>query len=132
MSGPSGTPGGRSQDSAGGSEYGDTDKRGHPAQTIHPEFEHRLECAVLEHEHGGSKTKNEEQARNVAIRILDEFEELLDRKDITVPSDDREGGADEARLYGSEYSGLEEDITAILLDTAGDTCDERGEPQSHT
>jgi len=72
---------------------------------------------------------NEEQARSVAIRILDELEELLDYKDITVPSADREGGADEARLYGSEYSWLEETITAILLDTAGD---ERSEAQSHT
>ncbi len=75
---------------------------------------------------------NEEHARTFAIRILDEFEDLLTRKNITVPSDERDGGVDEARLYGSEYSGLEEAITTILLDTASDTSDERGEPHSHT
>ena len=34
---------------------------------------------------------NEEKAREIAIRILDEFEELLAAKGIMVPSEDREG-----------------------------------------
>ena len=34
---------------------------------------------------------NEEKVREIAIQILDEFEELLAAKGITIPSDDREG-----------------------------------------
>jgi hypothetical protein len=52
--------------------------------------------------------------RELAVEILDKFEELLDSKDITIPSSDREGSPDEARLYGSEYFALEDGITDIL------------------
>jgi len=55
------------------------------------------------------------KARQTAIHILDEFEELLDEKGVTVPSSDREGREEEARLYGSEYYSLEDAITAILV-----------------
>jgi len=40
---------------------------------------------------------NASKARRVAIEILDEFEELLDRKGITIPSEDREGREEESR-----------------------------------
>lgn len=46
--------------------------------------------------------------------ICDEVENLLDEKDITIPSDDREGDPDEARLYGMEYSSLQESIEGTL------------------
>jgi len=59
---------------------------------------------------------NARKARRVAIRILDEFEELLDEKNVTIPSSDREGREEEARLYGWEYSSLEGAITAILVE----------------
>ena len=59
---------------------------------------------------------NEEQAREIAIQILDEFEELLAAKGIKIPSDDREGRKEEARLYGEEYWRLEDNIVQILME----------------
>ena len=56
------------------------------------------------------------KARRVANRIVDEFEELLAEKGIMVPSNDREGGKEEACLYGSEYYSLEDAVTDILID----------------
>jgi len=50
---------------------------------------------------------NEEKDRDIAIRILDEFEELLAAKGIMVPSGDREGRGEEACVYGSEYYEME-------------------------
>ena len=56
-----------------------------------------------------------EREREIAIEILDEFEELLAAKGIKIPSDDREsGGENEACLYGSEYYELEDAIADIL------------------
>ena len=58
-----------------------------------------------------------EKEREIAIEILDEFEELLGRKEIKIPSEDREPDGevpDEACLYGSEYYELEDIITDIL------------------
>ena len=59
---------------------------------------------------------NEEQAREVTIAILDEFEELLAAKGIKVPSEDREGVPGEARLCGEEKSRLKEAIAGLLLE----------------
>jgi hypothetical protein len=56
------------------------------------------------------------KARRVAIEILDEFEELLDRKGIMIPSEDREGREEEACIYGTEYYELEDVITDILVE----------------
>jgi hypothetical protein len=61
-------------------------------------------------------TMNARKARRIAIRILDEFEELLDEKNVTIPSSDREGREEEARLYGSEYYTLEDAISEILVE----------------
>ncbi len=55
-----------------------------------------------------------EQARKKAIKILDEFEELLEEKNITIPDEDREGNKEEARIYGSSYYLLEDKITEII------------------
>jgi hypothetical protein len=52
--------------------------------------------------------------RELSIEILDLFEELLEEKNITIPSEDREGNESEARIYGSEYYSLEDRITEIL------------------
>ena len=46
---------------------------------------------------------NPRQAKEIAIRVLNEFEELLAGKGIMIPSDDREGRDEEACIYGSEY-----------------------------
>ena len=59
---------------------------------------------------------NARRARRIAIRILDEFEDLLDEKNVAIPSSDREGREEEARLYGSEYYPLEDAITEILVE----------------
>jgi len=59
---------------------------------------------------------NADKARQVAIQILDEFEELLDEKGIMIPSDDREGREAEACLYGTEYYRLEDTIADMLVE----------------
>ena len=58
---------------------------------------------------------NEEQAREIAIQILDEFEDMLAGKGIKIPSNDREGREEEACVYGCEYYELEDAIVDILL-----------------
>ena len=62
---------------------------------------------------------NEEQAREIAIQILDEFEKLLAAKGIRVPSEDRERRDEEACLYGREYYELENGVTGILVEEVG-------------
>ena|GEM_PF-6308394 len=42
---------------------------------------------------------NEAKAREIAIQVLEEFEELLAVKGIKIPSDDHEGREEEAREY---------------------------------
>lgn len=49
-----------------------------------------------------------------AWAILECFEDLLDEKEIDIPSDDREGKDEEARLYGMEYFDLEDKIIGLL------------------
>lgn len=56
------------------------------------------------------------EVKEKAIAILDSFENLLEEKDITIPSDDREGEESEARLFGSEYYNLEDEIINIISD----------------
>ena len=58
---------------------------------------------------------NSKRAREVAIRIVDEFEELLAEEGIMIPSADCEGGEEEACLYGTEYYLLEDTVTDILV-----------------
>ncbi len=60
----------------------------------------------------------EDRARQIAVLILDEFEEMLAGKGISIPSVDREGKPQEACLYGTEYYELEDVITDILMETA--------------
>lgn len=56
----------------------------------------------------------DEPERATAIKILEEFENLLEEKNVTIPSKDREGNKEEARLYGSEYYAMEDKIVKIL------------------
>jgi hypothetical protein len=58
----------------------------------------------------------EEDARELAIAIVDEFEELLAERGIKIPSRDRKGDEEEACIYGSEYYALEDAVVAILMD----------------
>ena len=55
-----------------------------------------------------------DEVHEVACRILGKFEELLERKGIKIPSEDRDGEQDEACLFGSEYRELEDAILLIL------------------
>ena len=52
--------------------------------------------------------------REIAIQILDLFEDLLADNGIYIPDDDREGDEDEACIYGTTYYDLEDDICDIL------------------
>ena len=72
---------------------------------------------------------NEETAREVAIQIIDEFEELLAEKNVMIPSDDREGREEEACIYGSEYYHLEDAITDILVKQAQFHSNTGGDPR---
>ena len=51
---------------------------------------------------------------NTADDIIDIFEELLDRLDITLPDKWREGEEDEARIFGDTYYELESNIVERL------------------
>jgi len=67
---------------------------------------------------------DEEQARDWAFAVIGEFEELLDRHHIRIPSRDREGWEEEACIYGSEYYELEDAIVDLLMHRdAGDKGD---------
>ena len=57
---------------------------------------------------------NEESLTNTADDIIDIFEELLDRLDITLPDEWREGEEDEARIFGDTYYELENKIVERL------------------
>jgi|GEM_PF-2833826 len=59
---------------------------------------------------------NEEDARRTAWKILGEVEEFLAAKGIMVPSDGREGGEEEACLYGTEYYELEDAVVGLLME----------------
>lgn len=57
---------------------------------------------------------NEMNLTKAAIDIIDIFEELLDRLDITLPDEWREGEEDEARIFGDAYYELENKIVERL------------------
>ena len=55
-----------------------------------------------------------EKSRQLAISILDIFDDMLEEKGITIPDDDREGNEEEAPLYGCTYFDLEDKISTLL------------------
>lgn len=55
-----------------------------------------------------------DERRKLAIKIIDKFEELLNKYNIKLPNDEREGNEEEASIYGKDYFNLEDEITNIL------------------
>lgn len=60
--------------------------------------------------------KRKINTHEAAANIVDEFEELLDVHDITIPDKWREDGEDEARIYGATYDALLENVEAKVID----------------
>lgn len=60
------------------------------------------------------KNYDDVDLRNTADDIIDIFEELLNRLDITIPDKWREGEEDEARIFGDTYYELENKIVERL------------------
>ena len=60
------------------------------------------------------KNYDDVDLRNTADDIIDIFEELLDRLDITLPDKWREGEENEARIFGDTYYELENKIVERL------------------
>ena len=56
--------------------------------------------------------------RELAIKVMDIFEEFLSSEGIVIPSDDRVGEESEACIFGDKYYTLEDKITDLL------ECDE--------
>ena len=57
-----------------------------------------------------------EKEREIAARIIDEFENLLLEHEIKLPNDERTGDETESCIYGSDYYNLEDKITSILYE----------------
>jgi len=55
-----------------------------------------------------------DRERELASKIIEVFENLLEEKGIKIPSKDREGNEEEASIFGREYYRLEDEITSIL------------------
>lgn len=64
----------------------------------------------------GNKTKKNQITKNrdIAIKIIDEFEKMLEKYSIKIPSENRKCCEDEACIYGTQYYDLEDTITEIL------------------
>lgn len=54
-------------------------------------------------------------ARNVAAEVVEEFERVLDKYGIYIPSKDRDGDGGEACLYGTEYSDVLDAVEEIIF-----------------
>lgn len=52
--------------------------------------------------------------REIAIKILDKFENFLEENNIVIPSEEREENENEACIYGTKYYDLEDSIINIL------------------
>lgn len=52
--------------------------------------------------------------KSLVISILDEFEQLLEDTDTTIPDEFREGEEGEARLFGDGYYRLEDSIYNMI------------------
>jgi len=55
-----------------------------------------------------------DKEREIAIKIINEFEELLEYHEIDIKDEDREGQPEEARIYGKTYYRLEDTVIDIL------------------
>lgn len=52
--------------------------------------------------------------RELAINIIEEFEDLLEVNNVKLPDRDRENKKDEANIYGITYYDLEDKLTEII------------------
>lgn len=52
--------------------------------------------------------------REYSVEIMELFEELLEKHNVTIPDADRTGDESEARLYSCTYYDLEEEVVSIL------------------
>lgn len=59
--------------------------------------------------------------RPYSFAICGEFEDILDKYNIDIPSEDRNGDEGEAHIYGTEYFELEDRITHILSELTQET-----------
>lgn len=72
-----------------------------------------------------NNNKNEVQIRDIAIDICSAVEEFLEKYNITIPSNDRTGSDDEARLFGTEYYEFEDAVINVLkksIEKQENTC----------
>jgi len=58
----------------------------------------------------------DDKIRQMAIDIIDMFEDLLEKHNINIPDEERDGHEGEANIYGITYFELEDEITAYLKD----------------
>ena len=61
---------------------------------------------------------NKVKVRLIANEICELFEDLLDKYNINIPDEDREGNEEEAHIYGMTYAELEDKVKEILVDFA--------------
>lgn len=52
--------------------------------------------------------------RQLAIQILEVFEDFLEEKNIEIPNEEKKENPNAARLYGEDYYNLEDRVTEIL------------------
>lgn len=57
---------------------------------------------------------DETQLRSIAATIIDLFEDLLEKNNVTLPDIYRMGDPDESRIFGDTYYALEDSIVRIL------------------
>lgn len=55
-----------------------------------------------------------DKEREIAIMVLQVFENKLEELDVSLPDKERTGMSEEARIYGQTYYELEDLITNIL------------------
>lgn len=55
-----------------------------------------------------------DREREIAIMVLQVFENKLEELNISLPDRERVGTDDEARIYGQTYFELEDTITQVL------------------
>lgn len=61
-----------------------------------------------------AKLNQIQQNKELAAQIIDEFEKLLQKNNMKIPSEEREYNEDEACIYGTLYYDLEDNIIQIL------------------
>ena len=55
-----------------------------------------------------------EKERELAIEIINEFEELLNKYEIKIPDEERKGSEEESKIFGTNYWALEDKVTEMI------------------